>query len=144
MAQLKPIEIDFDIYKLIEAERQSFTEVPYQILRRLLKLPETKISKAAPSQGLPWVSKGVTLQHGTKLRASYNNVRVTGVVSNGMWEIKGKRFKSPSQALGSSVTTAQGQMTSLNGWVYWEVQLLGSNKWQRLNKLRQEAEEIIT
>ena len=57
----------FDIHKLIEAERRSFDEEPYQALRRLLKLPETAREQAKPA-GRAWQLEGVTLEHGTKLR----------------------------------------------------------------------------
>ena len=36
---MEKIEIDWDIHKLIEAERKGFDEPQYVALRRLLKLP---------------------------------------------------------------------------------------------------------
>ena len=50
------IEIDFDIHKLIELERRSFTEKPFIALRRLLKLPEVEAvfkQENSSSDGLP-------------------------------------------------------------------------------------------
>ena len=38
MSEIATIEIDFDIHKRIEMERQSFTESPNDVLRRLLGL----------------------------------------------------------------------------------------------------------
>ena len=44
MAEVRTIEIDFDIHKLIETERRSFAESPNMVLRRLLNLGEAKDS----------------------------------------------------------------------------------------------------
>ena len=64
---MRTIEIDFDIHKLIEAERRSFDEEPYVALRRLLKLPEPARELAKPA-GRALRSEGVTREHGSKLR----------------------------------------------------------------------------
>lgn len=67
MDYLQKIEIDWDIHKLIEAERRSFEEPPYIALRRLLKLPALKLSSASELRdigtGSPWTDEGVTVPH---------------------------------------------------------------------------------
>ena len=47
MQQFRQIDIDWDIHKVIEAERSSFDEPSYVALRRLLKLPSVRT--ASPS-----------------------------------------------------------------------------------------------
>ena len=76
MTNLTTIEIDFEVYKLIEAERRSFGEPRNDALRRLLGLAAPK-EDLAPATNIPsgarsWSGEGVTLQHGTKLRMRYN------------------------------------------------------------------------
>ena len=64
---MRTIEIDFDVHKAIEAERQSFSEVPNAVLRRLLKLgPGASVMPTANGIGGAWTGKGVTLTKLTK------------------------------------------------------------------------------
>ena len=48
MSTLRSIEIDLDVHKCLEAERQGFDEAPNDVLRRLLKL---KPSAKRPNGG---------------------------------------------------------------------------------------------
>ncbi len=139
MSEFKSIEIDFDIHKLIEAERQNFTETPTTILRRLLKL------KSVNSQGITkrqtrmhaWSGKGVTLPHGTKLQMKYLQRQYFGEVVDGKWVIDGKVFDSPSGAASGIATTRSGQSTNLDGWKYWKALLPGEISWKAISRIRQ-------
>ena len=64
------IEIDLEIYKLIQSKRRSFHESENNILRRLLKLPQ----RSAPTaqQGGLNIGNGVILPNGTLLKKRYN------------------------------------------------------------------------
>ena len=139
---MRTIEIDFDIHKLIEAERRSFHETPNDALRRLLKLPETT-KEASPPKAmnghfLAWQGEGVVLPHGTKLRMPYGRPKTiySGEIVNGEWVIEGQRFDSPSGAASGVAITGKGEKTRLNGWVLWEVQKPGEQEWTSLNRLR--------
>jgi hypothetical protein len=134
---VRTIEIDFDIHKLIEAERRSFDEQPYEALRRLLKLPEITRELARPA-GRAWQSEGVTLEHGTKLRMTYGRPKrtYTGVVLNGEWHVEGQVFDSPSGAASGVAITSKGEKTRLNGWELWEVQQPGETRWIRIDVMR--------
>jgi hypothetical protein len=70
-SNFRSIEIDFDIHKLIEIERLSFSETPNQVLKRMLGLtglkPTDAIVQSESQQEKAWSWKGVTLPSGTEL-----------------------------------------------------------------------------
>ena len=137
MAGMRSIEIDFDVHKVIERERMSFSETPNDVLRRLLKL--NRRSSAAPrdtTQGKPWSRKSVTLPHGTDLRMEYNGCRYTGTIENGEWLVEGRRFKTPSAAASGVAVTRDGKHTQLDGWIYWRAKRPGDTDWIALQQLR--------
>jgi hypothetical protein len=139
MPEFTTIEIDFDVYKLIETERRSFDEPRADALRRLLKLPPR--AAASPANGgkpvgPAWSGEGVTLAHGTRVRMSYNGRQYEGEIVEGNWVIAGKSFSSPSGAASGIAVTKRGKKTRLDGWTYWEVQAPGDNGWTPLKALR--------
>jgi len=143
------IEIDFEVYKLIEAERRSFDESRNEALRRRLGLPPSAgldPSREAPSEGRSWTGEGVTLPHGSKLRMRYNGRTHEGQIVDGKWIIEGKSFDSPSGAASGIAFTKRGERTRLDGWIYWEAQRAGDTEWTRIAELRPEyrsPEEVL-
>jgi hypothetical protein len=135
---MRPIEIDFDIHKLIEAERRGFDEPPNSALRRLLKLPEKVSTLPTMKRGRAWQSEGVSLAEGTQLRMTYGRPKrtYTGTIVNGEWHVEGQVFDSPSGAASGVAITGKGNKTRLNGWDLWEVQHPGEMRWIRLSVLR--------
>lgn len=141
MREMRTIEIDFDIHKLIEAERQSFSEVPNTVLRRLLKLENADVPESQPSLSPDpdrgaWIWKGVKLPAGTELRMEYRGKEHRGVIQNSAWVVEGETFKSPSAAAGGVTVTRNGARPSLDGWKYWFVKLPGNPEWTALGNLR--------
>jgi hypothetical protein len=136
--QMKQIEIDFDVNKLIELERTSFDESPNEALRRLLKLPTkaAEINVVAAPQGKAWSGKGVVLPHGTQLRMEYNGVEYQGTISDGKWDCGGGRHAGPSPAAASVAKTRDGTRPSLNGWIYWSAKLPGATRWVPISTMR--------
>ena len=136
--QMKQIEIDFDVSKLIELERNSFDESANEALRRLLKLPtkaaETPTAPAPP--GKAWSGKGAVLPHGTQLRMEYNGVEYQGQILDGKWECGGGRHAGPSPAAASVAKTRDGTRPSLNGWIYWSAKLPGATRWIPISTMR--------
>ena len=136
MSELRTIEIDFDVHKIIELERTGFSETPNEVLRRLLKvngpLPTKPTTEPA---GRPWSGKGVTLSHGTELRMEYNGRQYTGAIENGEWVVEGKRFRSPSAAAGGVAVTKNGKHTNLDGWIYWYAKRSGDTEWVAIKQL---------
>ena len=134
----KTIEIDFDIHKMIEAERQGFNEPEFQALRRLLGLPEKAQDKAAASLGRPFVQDGVTVPHGALARMKYlrGSQVYEGQFLDGHLVVNGRSFTSLSAAAGALAVTKDGAQPSLNGWNYWEAKFPGERNWKKLKDLR--------
>jgi hypothetical protein len=138
MTEVRTIEVDFDVHKRIELERQSFAETPNAVLRRLLQIDGGKPAPIANTQsgGRPWAGKGVALPHGTELRMEYNGRVHQGAIENGAWVVEGGRYNSPSAAAGGVARTREGKRTSLDGWVYWQVKRPGDTEWIGIAGLR--------
>ena len=138
-AQVRTIEIDFDVHKAIETERTSFSETPNDVLRRMLKInrkkPQLKKLSSGPNTGTPWFGKGVELPHGTLLKSEYNGRVHEGEIINGRWFVEGHYFTSPSGAMGVA-RTKNGAKPQLDGWIYWKVKRPEDSYWKSLNNLR--------
>lgn len=139
MGEMRTIEIDFDVHKLIESERASFSETPNAVLRRLLKLGAVSAPPAKPlasASKTGWTGKGVMLPAGTELRMEYRGREHRGIIENAAWVVEGKSFKSPSAAAGGVAMTKSGGRPSLDGWKYWQVKRPGDDRWIALGSLR--------
>ena len=138
MPDLRTIEIDFEVHKIIELERKSFSETPNEVLRRLLKVSGTRpsLQPQKATTGRPWSGKGVTLPHGTELQMDYNGRQYTGGIDNGEWVVEGQRFKSPSAAAGGIAVTKSGKHTNLDGWNYWQAKRPGDTDWVAIKDMR--------
>ena len=149
MPQLRTIEIDFDIHKLIEVERKSFDEPPHLALRRLLGLPpvsnEPPLSALEMPSGRPFVQDGVELPHGSPMRMEYNRGKqvIEGKIINGKLVVNGRTFDSLSGAASELAVTKKGEATKLNGWLYWRVKLPGETGWKLLSNLRSQAQSRV-
>jgi len=140
MPQLQSIDVDWDIYKMIETERRSFDEPPYVALRRLLKLPGSVAVKQSDERiGRPWIEEGVEVPHGSLARMEYQRGSQVyeGKFLNGKLVVGGKSFETLSAAAGALAKTKDGSKPSLNGWLYWKVQFPGETKWRSLQEMRQ-------
>lgn len=125
------IEVDFDVYKALIARRPSERVSENDVLRQLLRLPET----SAPSaRQLPsaddWFTKGVRIPAGTELRATYKGQNYLARVAEGALVLNNRRFGSPSSAA-MSITKSP-----VNGWTFWQCRLPGQGRWIQLRELR--------
>jgi hypothetical protein len=139
MSEFRTIEIDFDVHKVIEGERRNFGESPNDVLRRLFQLPQNtppSADKKVINGTRSWSGDGVTLPHGTFLKMKYNGRQHQGEIVDGKWIIDGHEFESPSGAASGVAITKNGKKTRLDGWIYWEVRLVGENQWTPLRSLR--------
>ena len=134
MTPTRTIEIDFEVHKLIEAERKGFDDPPLAALRRLLGLKSPTVEPA--TQGRPWIGDGVTLAHGTPVKMTYNRRAYEGQIADGQWMVEGKTYTTPSGAM-SVARTKKGRQTPLNGWDYWSAKI--SWGWLPINVLRDDA-----
>jgi hypothetical protein len=130
------IDIDFDVYKELTFRRKAEDMTENDVLRELLGLSPTELSRSKlndarnTSEGIPWVSKGVTFPHGTEFRADYSGRKYDAKVENGALVYNGKPYKTPSAAA-MSITN-----TNVNGWGFWECKLPGKSTWLPIDKLR--------
>ena len=141
MSGFRTMQIDIDVHKCIEQERRSFDEAQNDILRRLLKLVPAAPSKPEETTqpaGRPWISKGITLPHGTLVRMSYNSKRHEGIIQDGMWLVEGRSYGSPSGAAGGVAATKSGKKTNLDGWNYWEAKKPNQKRWVSIDEMRNE------
>ncbi|WP_083101403.1 hypothetical protein [Pseudophaeobacter leonis] len=139
--QMKSIEIDFDIHKLIEAERRGFDEPEYVALRRLLGLKEAAgpVETDAASEGRPFIQDGVSIPHGSLARMEYlrGSQVYEGQFLDGCLVLEGTK-SSLSSAAAAVAVTKDGTKPSLNGWLYWQAQVPGQQEWRSLDDLRAE------
>jgi hypothetical protein len=139
--QTKKIDIDIDVYKLIESYRIDFNETENDILKRVLyqnEYPEnnsnfikevnTLQNLFINKEGLFW--KGVLLKNGLKLRKLSKDKSYQATVINGRIIYNNQEFFSPSAA----GVSASG--TSVNGWIFWDFFDDNSNSWKKLSELR--------
>ncbi len=140
MAEFRTVDIDFDVHKRIELARESFSETPNAVLRRLLGLDALRAGQQVIGAGAmrAWSGKGVLLPHGTRVRMDYNGRAHGGEVLDGSWLIEGERFSSPSAAAGGVARTKDGKRTNLDGWIYWWALLPGEETWVKLSEMRRE------
>ena len=144
MPQLRSIDVDWDIYKMIELERMSFDEPHYAALRRLLKLPALEAPPESEVEtGLPWVHDGVEVPHGSEARMEYlrGSQVFEGKFLNGKLVVNGNCYDTLSNAAGALAKTADGGKTALNGWHYWQVKFPGETVWHSLGEMRQAKRE---
>jgi hypothetical protein len=138
MTELRSVDIDFDVHKRIELARESFSETPNAVLRRLLGLDASRavqqVIGAAAMRA--WSGKGVQLPHGTRVRMDYNGRTHEGEIVDGSWLVEGEQFSSPSAAAGGVARTKDGKRTNLDGWIYWWAMLPGKKAWMKLSEMR--------
>jgi hypothetical protein len=143
------IEIDFDVYKALTARRKHERHSYNDVLRELLELEPALMPEAHPgslqgvitqvvehySRGLiappgTFVSRGLHLPDGTRLRARYKGALHQAVIVGGCWvDEEGKEHSSPSAA----ATSITG--TNVNGWRFWEAKRPSDTEWRRLDML---------
>jgi hypothetical protein len=143
-ANLKPMELDFDVHQRVEAERRSFDEPHFVAMRRLLGLPEMQPEKGreiASEVGRPWRDGHVEVPHGSDARMAYGRGKqhFAGKFQDGKLVVDGKSFASLSDAASSLAVTKYGDHPSLNGWNYWQVRFPGESEWRRMDAMRREA-----
>ncbi len=139
MPQLQSIEVDWDIYKMVETERSSFDEPHYVALRRLLKLPALKTSpKPEAETGRSWIEDGVEVPHGSLARMEYlrGSQVYEGRFLNGMLVVNGRPYEALSAAASALAKTKDGSQPSLNGWLYWKAKFPGETVWRSLGAMR--------
>lgn len=143
--RLKAIEIDFDIHKMIEGERQGFHEPEYVALRRLLGLPEPTAEQSevdvVNQDGIPFREDGVEILHGSDARMRYmrGTQLYEGQFLDGKLVVDGVAYSTLSAAAMDLARTREGKKTNLNGWLYWEVRAPGTTRWRKISDIREQV-----
>ncbi len=136
MTNFRTISIDFDVHKIIELERTSFSESENDALRRLLSLGDPhNIDTVSTKSKKAWTDREVTLPHGTALLMKYNGRKYEGVICDGEWFVEGGEYNSPSGAAIGVAITKNGTKTHLNGKNYWYVKRPGDTDWTLIKEL---------
>lgn len=127
---MNTIEVDFDVFKQLTILRAS-EEVSYNdVIRELLGLGKSQISKTMSNSPDDWIVKGVHFPAGTEFRGKSKNQTYTARVEKGGLFYDGKKYSSPSAAA-SAVTG-----TPNNGWRFWECRMPNTNNWLIIENLR--------
>lgn len=130
---LTKIEIDVDVYKVIESNRINFTETANQILRRIFNLESDNTPK---TENKYWESKGVKFPEGSFFRLIYNDQKIYGKVENGFFTVNHKKFNTFSEAASYYARTKENKPANLNGWAVWEVKRPQDKDWIIVKTLR--------
>lgn len=152
---MKSIDIDIEVYKMIEGARQDFDESHNTILRRLLGIDDfedilennNNVSEEIANyqnnildfrlrgyrRGAPgsWYYGGVSLPEGTKLQKWLGKQRIEAIIHQGSIYVNGEYHQSPSSA-----AMAVNGGRNVNGWNFWEYFDEETKNWQKLGFLR--------
>lgn len=138
MAKFPTIEIDPELYRLIETNRLTAAEAPNDVLRRLLQMgPAAETADGDSGSAGAWSGSGVTLPDGTQLRMLHNQQTNYGEIRAGAWWVDNTRYDTPSGAASAVARNKQGEITKLDGWRYWHVKKPGERTWTPLAELRE-------
>jgi hypothetical protein len=131
------IPVDLEVYKALEARRETFSESHNDILRRALGIATTLATSPLSSaeEVIVWRRKGVGLPKGTRWRMSSANGEQNGQVVEGGFQYRGEVVSSPSRLAKNIYRTKSGEKTNLNGWRYVEVKRPGDSDWMMLSSL---------
>ena len=151
------IEIDFDVFKALTAQRKSELDTYNNVVRRLLGLPDkgamlaevirnhgrpnSEIGTSAMGlfglsldveKALPGIWYGnVHFPEETKFRATYKGQTYLAEIKGGKWvDGDGIVRRSPSDAAGAI------SGTNVNGWRFWQAQRPGEQGWHRLDEFK--------
>lgn len=126
------LSIDLEVFKALEAQRESFEESHNDILRRILGL----LPKAASTEeSVVWTRKEVGLPKGTRWRMTTAHGDEAGTVVEGGFQYKGEVVTSPSRLAMKIYESKSGKKTNLNGWRYIEVKRPDDDEWMMLSSL---------
>ncbi|MGC2495372.1 hypothetical protein [Candidatus Binatus sp.] len=139
MTMLRSIKIDLDVYKKIVSKMVDTDRDENDALHRILGVTFSNGTESAVSGNNGWSGHGVHLPEGTALRLTHLGHEYTAQIQKGAYLVEGKLHYSPSAAAEAVARTRTGAKPSLDGWKYWEAQLVGETGWKRLDDLRAQA-----
>lgn len=127
--ELFTISVSLDVYKRLEAQRQSFKEDHDAILRRLFHLPAvTRTGTPSDKHGL-W-HKGVLFPEGMKFRRQYKGNLIDGEIRDRRFWMNGKAYPTPARA------AFEVTKHNVNAWRFWQYFNERTQKWEIIDELR--------
>ena len=136
LSRMQQIDIDFEVYKALTAQRLSESHTYNDVLRAILNLPETGLQTdlvaafAAGDDMFGRVIGGRFLPSGTSLRARYKSrLYSASIVGNELVLEGGKTFRTASAAA-KEITG-----TNVNGLTFWEIRRPKDSDWKIIKAL---------
>jgi hypothetical protein len=136
MTNFKSIDIDIDVYKYIENNRNSFEEKENDILRRLFSLEEgdnnshIDLSSAPKDPENDFVTNGVRFPAGSKLRMRYKGQEYSALIDRRKIIYNNTEYTSLSRVSCDITDTAR------NGWNDWDILFPNTTTWKPVWHLR--------
>ncbi len=132
------IDIDFEVYKALTAQRQHENHSYNEVLRDLLGLKSGDLGATVDTVSgdgqarvpAPFVLRGGVLAEGTELKALYKGTEYRAAIRNGRWiDANGVEHSSPSAA----ASAISG--TNVNGLRFWHARRPADTVFRRLDIL---------
>src|SRR5580700_7919926 len=87
---MQQIDVDFQVYKELMYRRNTEEEDFNDVLRKLLNLPPQAKPNGPLQKSKPWVSEGVTFEHGTEFRGKVKGRLCQGSIVDGQFFVEGE------------------------------------------------------
>jgi hypothetical protein len=133
---MQQIEIDFDVYKALTAQRLNESHTYNDVLRAILKLPEKGFQPnwVTGDGRAGRVIGGRFLPSGTNLRARYKSLIYSAAIMGDELVLEGgKKFRTASAAA-KEITG-----TNVNGLAFWEVKRPNDSEWKMIKALPKDS-----
>ena len=127
---MKTIEIDLEVFKVIQANLLAFDESCNSVLRRLLEIDNPKVVKLDLKKQDIFYYKEVPFVVGLELRGKHKNRIYKAIVGKDGFIYNGKSWPSLSSCA-HAVTN-----TSRNGWTFWKAYSESDNEWFEVSEYR--------
>jgi hypothetical protein len=131
------IDIDFEVFKELTSRRPAEHVTYNDVLRELLKLPQSmakKSSQPGSNGNKPWVVSDTSFPAGSEFVADYKGNTYSGIAKDGKLEMSdGHKFTTPSAA----AVHITGH--NVNGWRFWRCKLPGAPQFVLIERLRGKA-----
>ncbi|MDP2241520.1 MAG: hypothetical protein Q8K18_15335 [Burkholderiales bacterium] len=126
------IEIDFDVFKELTNRRPTEAVTYNDVIRDLLKLPQSAKSAQPAANGMKsWIVSETSFPAGSEFMADYKGKTYSGIAKDGKLVLAdGRKFSTPSAA------AVHVTGSSVNGWRFWKCKLPGATQFVLIERLR--------
>ena len=125
------IDVDFEVFKQLTNRRPTEDVTYNDVVRDLLKLLPSKLTKTAANGSKPWMVSDTSFPAGSQFIAEYKGKTFSGLVKDGKLELSdGTKFSTPSAA------AVHITKNNVNGWRFWRCKLPGNSQYVLIERLR--------